>query len=40
LQKYLADVEAISLEQVNAQVKIIATSPIALSIAGDKALMK
>jgi zinc protease len=40
LQKYLADVEAISLEQVNAQVRIIAASPIALSIAGDKALMK
>ncbi len=40
LQKYLADVEAVTLEQVNAQAKIMAQSVMALSIAGDKALMK
>jgi zinc protease len=40
LKKYLDDIEAITLEEVNAQAKIIAQSEIALSIAGDKAVMK
>jgi zinc protease len=40
LKKYLDDIESITLEEVNAQAKIIAQSELALSIAGDKALMK
>ncbi len=40
LQKYLSDIESVTLEQVNAQAMIIAKSELALSIAGDKALMK
>ena len=40
LQRYLGNVEAVTLEQVNEQAKIIADSPVALSIAGDKALMQ
>ncbi|MGL4488456.1 MAG: M16 family metallopeptidase [Rhizobiaceae bacterium] len=40
LEKYLADLESVTLEMVNAQAKIIAQSPVALSAAGDKATMK
>lgn len=40
LQGYLDKVESVDLQQVNAAAKQIATSPMALSIAGDKAIMK
>jgi zinc protease len=40
LTTYLDKVENVDLNQVNAAAKQIATSPMALSIAGDKALMK
>ena len=40
LQEYLAELDTVTLAQVNAQAAVIAKSPIALSIAGDKATMK
>ncbi len=40
IQKLVADIDAVTLEDINRQAQIIAKSPIALSIAGDKALMK
>jgi zinc protease len=40
LRKLLADTDAVTLEEVNRQAAIIAKSPIALSIAGDRAAMK
>ncbi len=40
LQSYLKELDAATLEQVNVQAARIAVSPVALSVAGDKAAMK
>jgi zinc protease len=40
LQEYLAELDTVTLAEVNAQAAAIAKSPISLSVAGDKALMK
>ncbi len=40
LKVYLAELDAVTLDQVNAQAARIAASPIALSVAGDKTSMK
>jgi zinc protease len=40
LKKYLQDIDSVTLDMVNAQAQRIAKSAIALSTAGDKALMK
>lgn len=40
LRDYLAELDTVTLAQVNAQAAAIAKSPITLSVAGDKAVMK
>ncbi len=40
LRNYLAELDTVTLAQVNAQAALIAKSPVALSVAGDKAVMK